>query len=99
MMVKQLRLEEKMIEIVIEGEGHTFLNILTKIIQENPEVSFAAYRIDHPQISHPRLVVSVSEGTPFEAIMEATKQLEEKSQEFIEKFTKAFKKYEKKKKE
>ena len=99
MMVKQLRLEEKMIEIVIEGEGHTFLNILTKIIQENPEVSFAAYRIDHPHISHPRLVVSVSEGTPFEAIMEATKQLEEKSQEFIEKFTKAFKKYEKKKKE
>jgi len=98
-MVKQLRLDEKMIEIVIEGEGHTFLNILTKIIQENPNVNFAAYRIDHPHISHPRLVVSVNEETPLEAIMEATKQLEEKSQEFIEKFTKAFKKFEKKKKD
>ena len=97
MMVKQLRLEDKMIEIMIEGEGHTFLNILTKMIQNNPEVNFTAYRIDHPHISHPRLVVSVSEGTPIEAIIEATKQLEEKSQEFIEKFTKAFKKYEKKK--
>ncbi|MEX2720516.1 MAG: RpoL/Rpb11 RNA polymerase subunit family protein [Candidatus Wukongarchaeota archaeon] len=99
MMIKQLKLEEKMIEIVIEGEGHTFLNILTQTLQENPDVNFAAYIIDHPKISHPRLVVSVSDGTPFEAIMEATKKLEEKSQEFIEKFTEAFKKYKDKKEE
>ncbi|MFX0163057.1 MAG: RpoL/Rpb11 RNA polymerase subunit family protein [Candidatus Hodarchaeota archaeon] len=97
MMIKQLRLEEKMIEIVIEGEGHTFLNILTQTLQENPNVNFAAYKIDHPQISQPRLAITVSDGTPIEAIIEATKKLEEKSKEFIEKFTEAFKKYKAKK--
>lgn len=41
----------------IRGEGHAFCNALREALLQDPAVTFAAYRIDHPLTSNPLFIV------------------------------------------
>lgn len=45
------------LEVVIEGEGHTLLNLLRDTLLDDDKVLFASYVIDHPMKLAARLAL------------------------------------------
>jgi DNA-directed RNA polymerase subunit L len=49
------------VRIEIEGEGHTFCNVLQKALLEDETVETASYDIPHPLVSSPIVYVRMKE--------------------------------------
>ncbi len=75
MKIRVLEKSEKSLKIEIIGEGHTFCNLLRDFLLRNPNVEFAAYKIDHPLISNPVFYVRTKDGKPDEALKKATEDI------------------------
>ena len=84
-------LEETDNKIVMElyGEDHTLANLLAKTLIRQPHVKYASYRIDHPLVSNP-IVVVITDGKirPRDAIKECIVELLKLNEEFREEFKK-----------
>jgi len=78
------------LRIEIEGEGHTFCNLLQHILLEDKTVEMAGYNIPHPLVGKPILRVKTREGrSPEEALLKALERIGELSSEFLKEFEKA----------
>jgi len=75
MKIRVLEKREKDLKIEIIGEGHTFCNLLRDFLLRNPNVEFAAYRIDHPLVSNPIFYVKTKDGGPEEALKKAAEEI------------------------
>lgn len=82
MKVRILRKEKNFIELVLEGEEHSFPNLLRETLLEDDDVEFASYVIEHPQLGNPKLIVKTKRKTPEAAIKNALKKIEKKASEF-----------------
>jgi len=84
MKVKEIKSEEKMVEFELEGESHTFANLLReKLIEEGAD---ASYRITHPTIGAPNITVRAD--NPVSKLKAASKAIQKDAKEFREKFSK-----------
>jgi len=84
-------LEEKKNRLVIEikGETHTFCNAIKKELWNDKHVKAAAYRISHPFVGTPTLIVETDSGeTPKKALLEASKRLQKGFDKFKLEFSK-----------
>jgi len=95
MKVRVLKKTGNEIEFELEGEGHTFCNILRRTLLEDPLVEYAAYRLDHPLVGLPRFYVRTKGKDPLDALIDATEKIQKSTEEFIEKFKKAVREYRK----
>ena len=89
-------LDELRIEIL--GEGHTFCNVLQKVLLEDETVEIGGYRIEHPLISNPVVYVRMKEKRkpekrPETALKEAAEKIRHRSREFRTGFEKALKEW------
>ncbi|MEM0240087.1 MAG: DNA-directed RNA polymerase subunit L [Candidatus Nezhaarchaeales archaeon] len=75
MKIRILEKNEKSLRFEIIGEGHTFCNILRDFLQRNPDVEFAAYRIDHPLVANPVFYVRVKSGRPEDVLKKAAEEI------------------------
>ena len=66
----------------LEGETHTFCNILKEELRKIKEVKVAAYSIDHPLIGKPEFQIETSGMEPRKALKEALASLKQKAKEF-----------------
>ena len=58
-------------EILIDNENHTLGNLLTRGLQDHPNIAFCGYKIDHPEINE--LVIKYkTEGKTFSKILQDT---------------------------
>ena len=77
LVVELLSRDERTLEVSIEGEGHTLLNLLVDELNRNPHVTMAAYSIDHPLIGRARLIIRTDgKVAPEDALREATENLQ-----------------------
>lgn len=60
MQIKVLREDEKGFEFEVIGGDHGICNLLVDYLNNSKEVSFAAYKVEHPLISNPKVTVSLS---------------------------------------
>jgi len=85
MNIKILELEKNKARLVIAGEGHTFMNVLTEEILKDPGVDVARYLIQF-QFSEPELLVTTRGARdPLAAIMDACRRLSGYCTELLEK--------------
>ncbi len=71
------------LELEIKGETHTFCNFLKSELWNDPHVKVAAYRIEHPIVGIPRLLVETDgKETPRKALAAAIKRLETQLNKF-----------------
>jgi len=97
MKVKVLKKTPNELKIEIEGEGHSFCNVLQKALLEDEEIDMAGYDISHPLVSNPTVYVRTRGGQrPRTAIQNAAKKVRKQSKEFREAFEKALKEWQKK---
>ncbi|HUU76271.1 MAG TPA: DNA-directed RNA polymerase subunit L [Methanoregulaceae archaeon] len=75
MNIKVLEFEEDKVRLVIQGEGHTFMNLLTEEILKDPDVDVAKYLVEF-QFSDPELLVTTNgKKDPLKVITEACQRL------------------------
>ncbi len=75
MIVKVLELEKDKARLVIQGQGHTFMNALIDELLRDPDVDIARYMIEF-QFSDPELFVTTKgKKTPVPVIRKACKRI------------------------
>ncbi len=83
MIVKVLELEDNKARLVIQGEGHTFMNALTDEILHAPAVAVAKDTIEF-QFSDPELLVTTKgKKDPLVVIRDACKRLSKNCDKLI----------------
>jgi DNA-directed RNA polymerase subunit L len=80
---------ESNLEIMIEGEGNTLLNLLRDTLLDDEKVLFASYVIDHPMRLAPRLSLKTEGKNAMAALLEGSSRLASLVGEFGERFQKA----------
>lgn len=61
MQVKVLKEDERGFELEIIGGDHGICNLLVDYLNNIEEVRFAAYKVEHPLISNPKILVSLKD--------------------------------------
>ncbi|MBW3003224.1 DNA-directed RNA polymerase subunit L [Candidatus Woesearchaeota archaeon] len=84
-------LEEGKNKIIVEikGEDHTFCNLLRKELWNDSHVKAAAYAVDHPQTTEPKMIVETDgKEDPKKALTEAAKRIKKDLDKFLKSFAK-----------
>ncbi len=82
--------EEKELTFEIEGEGHTFANLIREFISEVKDVDSAGYYKAHPFVEKVKLVVKAAPKRKLDkAIKAATRDLIKTADEFYKLLEKA----------
>lgn len=91
MKMEVLKNEKDMAEFRLEGERHSFPNLLRSKLLENKDVEYVSYVLDHPLDRSARFVLKTSGKTPKKVLEEATKEIDAELDEFASKIKKAMK--------
>ncbi len=78
MKVKKIKSGKDLLELSIQGEGHTFVNLLRK--NASSLGGLASYDIGHPLVGHPKLVVRADD--PQGVLKKASQQIQKDAKEF-----------------
>jgi len=97
MKVKVLKRTPNELKIQVEGESHTFCNVLQKALLEDDTIEIAGYDIPHPLVLNPIIYVHTKgKRKPEAALREAAKKIWDQDQEFRKSFRKALKEWQSK---
>ena len=90
MNLKVLQRSKNELKLEIQGEGHTFCNLLQWMLLQDKGVEMAGYDVPHPLLPSAILYVRTKrESSPEKALMRALAKVGEMSNEFLEKLDKA----------
>ena len=72
--------EKNKLVVDIIGGGHTICNIIKDELKDNPDVKIASYKIDHPLVGKPRMLIETNtKTTPEKALAAAIKSAKKKT--------------------
>lgn len=92
MKIKILERGPNELKFELQGEGHTFCNLLQKVLLEDEEVEMAGYNIAHPLTANPVVYVKTKGNkSPEKVLVEAAEKIKEMRKEFEEALNKALK--------
>ncbi len=69
MKVSVVRKEGDLLEVEVEGETHTILNLISTKLLEYDEVEIAGYDVPHPLHEKGKLIVRAKEGNPLKLLI------------------------------
>ncbi|WP_297461733.1 DNA-directed RNA polymerase subunit L [Thermococcus sp.] len=87
MKIEVIKREENVLEFYLEGEDHTFANLLNEVLHENEHVTFAGYTIEHPVLMarKPRFrIVTDGSVTPEQVLEEAAQKIFDRARAVLE---------------
>lgn len=88
MELKSLASSKNKIELEIQGEDHTFVNLIRKELWNDKSVKAAGYHIEHTQTKHPVLIVKTKDKAPKKAIADAVNRLKKQTKQLLTLFKK-----------
>lgn len=92
MKINILKKSKSEMKIEIEGEGHTFCNLLQHALLEDKSVEMAGYDIPHPLVAKPVLHLRTrADRSPERALLKALDRIDQMTDEFLKEFEKATK--------
>jgi DNA-directed RNA polymerase subunit L len=98
MQVKVLEKKANELKIEIEGEDHSFCNVLQRALLEDDTIEMAGYDIPHPLVSNPIVYVRTrGQRRPETALRNAAEKIRKGNKEVRETFEKALKEWQKNK--
>ncbi len=92
MKVNVLKKSKGLLKVEVEGEGHTFGNLMQESLLEDKNVDWAGYDQPHPLFRQSIITVRMKgESQPDKALDRASKKIRTDTEEFVEKFSSAIK--------
>jgi len=91
MKLKILKKNPRELQVELEGEGHTFCNMVQEVLLKDKAVEFAGYNLPHPLISHPMIYVRTKgQTTAVKAFERTLRELEKQIADFKEELKKSW---------
>jgi len=88
--VKVLKRAKNELKLEVEGEGHTFCNLLQNVLLEDKDVEIAGYDLPHPLSSAPIIYIRMRrEKMPEKTLVKALDKIKERTDDFLTKFNEA----------
>ena len=81
MEIKILEETKNRIKVEVKDESHTLLNALRSELWHSRDTKVAGYRLEHPLISNPILVIE-AEDKPRNVLLETINRLKKRNNEF-----------------
>ena len=78
--------EKNRLVFTLEGEDHSFCNILRKELWNDKDITVASYVVDHPLLGTPEFIVETKKGSPKDAVKGAV----DRAHKQVNAFSKAF---------
>lgn len=92
MRIKILDKDRNVLKLQIEGEGHTFCNIIQKALLDDERVDMAGYDIPHPLTSSPIIYIRTKgRSKPETVLRKAVKDIQMDVEAFRKGFDKTLK--------
>ena len=83
MKVRVLKKSQNELRLEVEGEGHTFCNVIQKALLEDERVDLAGYSIRHPLTSCPVIYVRTKgQSKPETALKDAVEEVQKETGSF-----------------
>ena len=84
-------IEDKKDKLIFEliGGDHALCTVLKEELGKDSNVKAATYRVDHPLMSNPRILVETEGSDPRQAINNAIKKLQKTAETLSKEFKKA----------
>jgi DNA-directed RNA polymerase subunit L len=90
--VNVLKRNKGLLKVEVEGEGHSFGNLMQETLLQDKSVDWAGYDQPHPLFRQSIITVRMkSEAQPDKALDRASKKIRADTEEFVEKFSAAIK--------
>ncbi|MCW3976367.1 MAG: DNA-directed RNA polymerase subunit L [Candidatus Bathyarchaeota archaeon] len=101
MNIKVRKKTSEELEVEVEGEGHTFCNVLQRALLEDEAVEMAGYNIAHPLVANPVVYVRMKKKRkpkkkPEIALREATEKIRQQTEQFRKRLEEALKNWQQK---
>ena len=92
-MIKILKSEDSLLEIeVLDEDKHTIPNLIVKYLLNDERVEYAGYRIPHPLVGYPRIIVRTKEKyKPIDVLKYTIQRILKDIDEFEKAFQKVLK--------
>lgn len=91
MEINILNSDKKTLELEFVGIDHTVPQLLADSLNDDKDVEFAAYKLDHIIDAKPRLFVKTKKGDAVDLVLEKLEQLKEQTADFRKQFKDAVK--------
>ncbi|WP_455283119.1 RpoL/Rpb11 RNA polymerase subunit family protein [[Eubacterium] cellulosolvens] len=89
MRIKTIKKTKDELKLEIEGESHTFCNLLQNTLVEDRSVKIAGYDTPHPLTEKSIIYIKVKkDGTPKKVLERALKKINQRTDEFLSEFIK-----------
>jgi DNA-directed RNA polymerase subunit L len=87
--IKTIKKTKDELKLEIEGESHTFCNLLQNTLVEDRSVKIAGYDTPHPLTEKSIMYIKVKkDSTPRKALEHALKKISQRTDEFLSEFKK-----------
>lgn len=87
--IKILESSKKRLKIELAGHRHTLPNILAKELWNDSDVKVSGYRLEHPHISNPVLVLETDKKDAKSVLLAAIERVKKQNKDFSAKVKKA----------
>tara|TARA_Y100000310_G_scaffold345859_1_gene471609 strand:- start:5194 stop:5469 length:276 start_codon:yes stop_codon:yes gene_type:complete len=82
MKMNVIKSEKDYAEFSLEGEKHSFPNLLKQKLLDNSAVEFVSYLVEHPNDENAKFVIKTKGKTPKKVLEDASKEIEKDLDEF-----------------
>lgn len=92
MEVKILKNEKDTLELELIGADQSLAQLLAMKLNDEKSVDFASYKLEHPLLAHPKLILKVSKGDPVKLLLSSIGDLIKDTEDFKKQFSDIVKK-------
>ncbi|MDD5171851.1 MAG: RpoL/Rpb11 RNA polymerase subunit family protein [Candidatus ainarchaeum sp.] len=87
MVAKILVNEKNTLEMDIGSADQSLAQLLAERLTEDKDVEFASYKVEHPFMTTPKLIVRTKKGDPAKLVLEKLDELKKELGEFRKQFS------------
>ncbi len=87
MEVKILINEKNTLELELAGGDQSLAQLLAERLNEDKDVEFASYKVEHPIVGNPKLFLRTRKGEPAKLVLEKLAEIKKEVSEFRSQFS------------
>ncbi|MFH0736994.1 MAG: DNA-directed RNA polymerase subunit L [Candidatus Micrarchaeota archaeon] len=84
---KVLSNEKNTLEMELTGMDQSLAQLLAEKLNQEKDVEFASYKVEHPLLGNPKLYVRTKKGEPAKLVLEKLDEMKKELLGFKEQFT------------